>query len=101
MLCVSCDVTASALTISRHSKSKTLLQAAVLAAVAVCPVDETVPLAGTRVGRIVLLAPSEETLKMPRREREYRRRGKRSPSRRHERQRHLASLTGDDSVVDA
>lgn len=44
-----------------------------LAAVAVRPVDEAVPLAGTRVGRIVLLAPSEETLKMPPREGEYRR----------------------------
>lgn len=46
-----------------------------LAAVAVRPVDEAVPLAGTRVGRIVLLAPSEEALKMPPREGEYRRAG--------------------------
>lgn len=67
--------TGSGLTISRHSKSKTLLQSAVLAAVAVRPVDEAVPLAGTRVGRIVLLAPSEETLKMPPREGKYKRAG--------------------------
>lgn len=33
-----------------------------LTAVAVCSVDEAVPLTGAGVGRIVLLTPSEETL---------------------------------------
>lgn len=33
-----------------------------LAAVAICSVDEAVPLAGAGVGGIVLLTPSEETL---------------------------------------
>lgn len=50
------------LTVSGHSEGETFLQAAVLASVAVCSVDEAVPLAGAGVGRIVLLTPSEETL---------------------------------------
>lgn len=49
-------------TISAHAQSQTLLQSAVLAAVPVRPVDQTVPLAGTRVHSIVLLAATEKTL---------------------------------------
>lgn len=59
------------LTVSGHSQSQTLLQAAVLAAVAVGSVDEAVPLTGTGVGRVVLLAPSEETLIKKQGQREY------------------------------
>lgn len=49
-------------TIFAHAQSQTLLQAAVLAAIAVGPVDQAVPLAGTRVHGIVLLTAAEETL---------------------------------------
>ncbi len=49
-------------TISAHAQSQTLLQAAVLAAVPVSSVDQAVPLAGTRVHGIVLLAATEEAL---------------------------------------
>lgn len=51
-----------AFTISAHAQSQTLLQAAVLAAVTVSSVNQAVPLAGTRVHGIVLLAATEETL---------------------------------------
>jgi len=57
-----CVLFLSALTISAHAQSQTLLQTAVLAAVPVCSVNQTVPLAGTRVHGIVLLASTEETL---------------------------------------
>lgn len=50
------------LTVSGHSEGETFLQAAVLAAVAVCSVDEAVPLARAGVRCIVLLTASEETL---------------------------------------
>lgn len=51
-------------TISAHAQSQTLLQTAVLAAVAVSSVDEAIPLAGARVHGIVLLAAAKETLEI-------------------------------------
>lgn len=50
------------LTVSAHAQRQALLQAAVLATVTVSPVDQTVPLAGTRIHGIVLLAAAEEAL---------------------------------------
>lgn len=94
-------------TISAHAQSQTLLQAAVLTAVAVGPVDQAVPLAGTRVHGVVLLTAAEEALHQ---ENGYSiRRGKKArwklflvaevlpvmhldP--------HLAAFAGDDSIVD-
>lgn len=51
------------LTVSGHAHGHTLLQTAVLAAVAARPVDWTVLLARTRVDGIALLTPPEETLR--------------------------------------
>lgn len=50
------------LTVSAHAQRQALLQAAVLATVTVSPVDQTVPLAGTRIHGIVLLTAAEEAL---------------------------------------
>lgn len=50
------------LTVSAHAQRQAFLQAAVLAAVSVGPVDQTVPLAGTRIHGIVLLTAAEEAL---------------------------------------
>lgn len=52
----------SPFTISAHAQSQTLLQAAVLAAVAVGPVNQAVPLAGARVHGVILLTAAEEAL---------------------------------------
>ncbi len=50
------------LTIPGHAQSHALLEPTVLAAVAVCSVDQAVALTGTGVGRVVLLTAPEETL---------------------------------------
>lgn len=50
------------LTVSAHAQRQALLQAAVLATVTVSPVDQAVPLAGTRIHGIVLLTAAEEAL---------------------------------------
>lgn len=50
------------LTVSAHAQRQALLQAAVLAAVTVRPVDQTVPLPGTRIHGVVLLTAAEEAL---------------------------------------
>lgn len=50
------------LTIPGHAQSQALLEPTVLAAVAVCSVDQAVALTGTGVGRVVLLTAPEETL---------------------------------------
>lgn len=50
------------LTVSAHAQCQALLQAAVLATVTVSPVNQTVPLAGTRIHGIVLLTAAEEAL---------------------------------------
>ena len=59
---ISAGWSSSLFTVSAHAQRETLLKPAVLAAVAVGPVDEAVPLAGAGVRRIVLLTASEETL---------------------------------------
>lgn len=53
---------AAALTIPRHPHREAFLQAAVLAAVAAGPVDQTVLLPRTRVRGIALLTPPEKAL---------------------------------------
>ncbi len=50
------------LTITAHAQCQTLLQAAVLAAVAIGPVNKAVPLPGAGVHCIVLLTSPEEAL---------------------------------------
>ena len=62
------------LTVSRHAETETFLQSAVLAAVAVDPVDGAVPLSRTLVVDDGTLRPAEEA---------------------------LAALTGDHPIVDA
>lgn len=50
------------LTVAAHAQSETLLQPAVLAAVAIGPIDQAVSLPRAGVHGVVLLAASEETL---------------------------------------
>lgn len=90
------------LTVSAHAQRQALLQAAVLAAVTVSPVDQTVPLPGTRIHGVVLLTAAEEAL---------------NKQKRHQLLAHcwlkgdigviwvfpphLAAFAGDDSIVDS
>lgn len=50
------------LTITAHAQGQALLQPAMLAAIPIGAVNQTVPLPGAGVHSIVLLAASEETL---------------------------------------